>query len=157
MVIVFLGSTNGLLSRGSTGTAVTEILKQENAGETSEAGDLFGYSLTSGDFDRIWTPPTLMPSDDLAVGVPWESYGGEANNGVVDIFYGSPAGLLPAVAQVISQSGLGGLDETGAHLGWALATGDFDNNGNDDLAVSAPDENFPGGITDAGAVYVREF
>ena len=50
-----------------------------------EAGDGFGYSLATGDFngDRY---------DDLAVGVPFEGLDGRDHVGVVQIFYGSGTG-----------------------------------------------------------------
>ena len=46
-----------------------------------------------------------------------------------------------------------GVSEPGDLFGWALATGDFDGDGFDDLAVGVPEEDVDG-VADAGAVHV---
>jgi len=82
--------------------------------------------------------------------------GVKVNNGVVMVFFGSNEGLLPATCSQLSQSDMGGEEESGDRFGWTLASGDFNGNGNDDLAVGAPYEDYPGGIFGAGAVYIWE-
>ncbi len=47
---------------------------------------MFGYSVAGGDFDGDGY-------DDLAVGVPSEAIHGANVTGVVNVIYGSPAGL----------------------------------------------------------------
>ena len=93
--------------------------------------------------------------EDLAVGVPGETVGGDADTGAVHIFYGSAAGLLTTGDQIFHQ-GTAGIDDTaepGDHFGFAVAAADFDADGFDDLAISAPDEDRRAAV-DAGAVWV---
>jgi hypothetical protein len=89
---------------------------------------------------------------DLAVGVPAEEVGGVYYAGAVNVVYGGPDGLRVEANQLIDQSGdVYGTPQTGALFGSALAAGDFDGDGYDDLAVGAPfyDE---GGVRDGGLV-----
>jgi hypothetical protein len=116
-------------------------VSQDSAGVTgvSQAGDHFGGALAFGDFDGDG-------AGDLAVGAPGESAGGAANAGAVWVFYGSPAGLHAAREQVFDQDNLPGGDggtETGDQFGFALAAGDVDGDGFDDLAIGSPFENQP--------------
>jgi hypothetical protein len=84
---------------------------------------------------------------DLAVGVP-----GENNSaGAINVLYGTGGGLSGTGAQVFTQ--VGGASEAFDSFGWALAAGDFNNDGFADLAVGAPFENL-GGAQAAGAVSV---
>jgi hypothetical protein len=97
-----------------------------------------------GDFDADGRP-------DLAVGMPGEATAGQAAGGAVLVLPGGSAGPAAAGAQLWSQNAPGVPDaaEAGDRFGSALAAGDFDADGYDDLAVGAPGEN--GG---AGAVHV---
>jgi FG-GAP repeat protein len=77
-------------------------------------------------------------SADLAVGAP-----GEDNLvGVVHVLYGSPGGLTATGNQLWSQDspGIAGTAEPGDRFGLALAAGDFNGDGDTDLAIAAPDE-----------------
>ncbi len=118
----------------------------------AETFDAFGSALAAGDFDGDgW--------DDLAIGVPQEdvTVGGYISNaGVVQVLYGGPAGLSTAGLQTWCQGGCDGLLDTaedGDQFGYALAAGDFNADGYDDLAVGVPFEDIDT-ITDAGAVNV---
>ena len=116
-------------------------VSQDSAGVTgvSQAGDHFGGALAFGDFDGDG-------AGDLAVGAPGESAGGAANAGAVWVFYGSAAGLHAGREQVFDQDNLPGGDggtETGDQFGFALAAGDVDGDGFDDLAIGSPFENQP--------------
>lgn len=110
-----------------------------------EDSDLFGFSLATGDFDSDGY-------DDLAVGSPNES-SVYANSGIIHVLYGSPSGLTGSGNQVFSQAvtGIDGVEEHHDRFGWALATGDFDYDGYDDLAVGVPGDK-PDGVEYAGAV-----
>lgn len=113
---------------------------------TSEAGDVFGAAVAAGDFDADGY-------DDLAVGVPREDVPGAADAGAVVVLYGSTEGLgAERSRQRWAGSGLAGRSAAGDQLGAALAAGDFDGDGYDDLAIGVPGDDT--GATDAGAVVV---
>jgi hypothetical protein len=115
--------------------------------EVADPGDRCSWAVTAGDFDGDGF-------DDLVFGCPTESFvvGGE---GVANALYGTPFGLTAFGAQLWHQDIAGILDvaEPGDHFGASLTTGDFDGDGNDDLAVGVPQEDIMA-IADAGAVNV---
>jgi phosphodiesterase/alkaline phosphatase D-like protein len=135
-VFIFSGSANGL----TTGRFIT----QRNAGGANEAGDQFGFSLAAGDFNKDG-------KDDLAVGAPGEAPFSDPQSGAVFIFPGSDSGLTSG--GVITQRDAGGMNEAGDQFGFALAAGDFNGGGFDDLAIGAPGE-APGSDPKSGAVFV---
>ena len=92
---------------------------------------------------------------DLTVGVPDEDVGTAANAGAVNVLYGSASGVVGAASQLWHQNSASISDSAEAddHFGAAIATGDFNADGFDDLAVGAPDEDV-GAIADAGVVHV---
>ena len=103
--------------------------------DQAETEDEMGNRLAVGDFN----------SDgfyDLAAGVQQEDIGAVNAAGAVHIFYGSDTGLTAAGNELLSQNTLGVLDtaEAGDEFGRALAVGDFDRDGYDDLAVGVPYE-----------------
>jgi hypothetical protein len=122
--------------------------------DTVDDDESFGFALASGDFD-------LDGFDDLAFGVPGEDLtigagpmaGNAADAGAVNVLNGSPGGLAADRDQFWSQNALQGEHESGDHFGHALASGDFDHDGFDDLAVGVPGENI-GTNGSAGAVNV---
>lgn len=98
-----------------------------------ESGDRVGAALASGDFDADGC-------DDLAVGAPGEGLTQGAAAGAVSIVYGSRAGLAETVVIYQGEGGLRGVPGGGDFVGAALAAGDFDCDGDDDLAIGAPGE-----------------
>ena len=70
--------------------------------------------------------------------------------GIVQVLYGSPGGLTASGDQVWHQDSPGIADnpETSDNFGAALATGDFNGDGFDDLVVGVPEEDI-GAIEDA--------
>jgi hypothetical protein len=108
--------------------------------------DFFGASLTTGDFDGDGF-------GDLAVGAPGEILGLHNSAGAVHVLFNS--GLQPDRNQFWTQNSYGVLDavETGDGFGGALATGDFNADGRDDLAIGVPGEDI-GIRADAGAINV---
>ncbi|KIG15360.1 putative integrin-like protein [Enhygromyxa salina] len=130
-VNVLYGSAKGLTAAGN------QIWHQNSAGliGAAEPSDLFGWALTSGDFNKDGY-------QDLAVGVPGEDVGGVADAGAVNVIYGSAAGLSATSNQIWHQdvAGVGGVAETGDSFGSALAAGDFNSDGHVDLAIGVPDE-----------------
>ena len=109
-----------------------------------EADDRFGWSLASGDFDGDGY-------DDLVVGSPYEDVdnqvsGNVVNGGVINIFYGTADGLETESLLIHQASGTNNpgteFVSQNDRFGWSLATGDYDNDGYDDLAVGVPLEDF---------------
>lgn len=92
---------------------------------------------------------------DIAIGVPEENLSGAGNGGAVNVIYGSPTGLNAAGSQFWSQEspGIEDVPETGDRFGHAVAGGDFNGDGFDDMAVGAQREDI-GTIVDAGGVNV---
>ena len=135
-VNILYGSASGLTAAGS------QLWSQATSGikGDAEAGDGFGSSLAVGDFDG-------NGRDDLAVGVPGEN----RNRGAAAVIYGKASGLTAAGDQLWRQgsAGIQGDAERGDVFGKAVAAGDLDGDGRDDLAVGAPGEN-----DDRGAVAV---
>ncbi len=106
--------------------------------DAAEAGDRLGWALAAGNFDGD-------RYTDLAIGVPYEDIEGivvKFNAGAVDVVYGSASGLYNKHGWWFHQDLLDLTDtaEGGDTFGWALAAGDFDGNGCDDLAVGVPHE-----------------
>ena len=143
LVQVLYGGSGGV-------SAADDIWHQDNtsAGSVAETNDEFGTSLAAGDFDGDGY-------DDLAIGSPKEDIGNENDAGMVTILYGGSGGLSTAGDQGWHQdsSGIKGAAETNDFFGAALASGDFNNDGYDDLAIGVPEENLSGGVN-AGAVAV---
>jgi hypothetical protein len=130
-----------------------QILTQDTpgVGGAAETGDQFGRVLAVGNFDG-------NSGDDLAVGVPFEDLvdNGQADGGAVQIFFsGTGTQIVTTSGSLfISQSNLANVSvEAGDRMGWALAVGDFDSDGRDDLAIGVPGEDV-GNIVDAGLVTV---
>lgn len=115
---------------------------------SGEANDHFGETLASGDFDNDGYA-------DLAIGVPGEDVGSVSNAGSVNVLYGSSTGLSTSGNQLWNQDITGVEDtcEANDDYGSALAVGDFNCDGFDDLAVGVPGEAV-GTVTGAGQVSV---
>ena len=134
-VSVLYGSAGGLTTTG--GQTFVQV------GGAVEAGDQFGAALGAGDFDNDGV-------SDVAAGAPFEDVGTIADAGAVGVLYGSAGGLTTTGGQTFTQPvNVEELDE----FGFAVAAGDFDNDGFADLAAGAPFEDV-GTIRTAGAVNV---
>ena len=146
IVHVFYGDPAGAFPWSG---ATEESWSQDSADvdDVAEAGERFGRSLASGDFDGDG-------EDDLAVGV-LEDIDGEDNAGGVAVLYGGSGGLSGVGDQLWSQAGaIADTPEGFDQLSTALAAGDFDGDGADDLAIGVAGEGPAGGPESAGAVNV---
>jgi len=118
--------------------------------DDAEANDRFSQVLAAGDFDGD-------DCDDLAVGVPLEDIDGDGNAGAVNVLYGDELGLSGDNDDFWHQdlATIDAVAEPGDAFGSALAVGDFDGDGIDDLAIGAPGEDIEAeAADDAGAVHV---
>jgi len=121
-------------------------IHQEALGESSNEYDQFGDTIAAGNFDGD-------EYTDLAIGVPMKDVNGKEDAGVVYVLYGSGDGFITP-GEVWSQDDIDGCTpESGDKFGFALATGDFDNNGCDDLAIGVPEESI-GSKEEAGMICV---
>jgi hypothetical protein len=100
------------------------------------SGDDFGRALATGDFDNDGY-------DDLAIGAP----GNNSAAGSVFVFKGVSNGFVPWAGFAHSAAA------AGDHFGAALAAGDIDGDGFDELLVGVPDRD-AGTAIDAGEVRV---
>ena len=115
--------------------------------DTPEYNDHFGQALAGGDFNGDGYL-------DLAIGVPDETISGIGSAGCVAILFGSNSGYSGPNSQFIQQSHLSpNIAEYGDRFGAALASGDFNRDGYDDLAIGVPGQDFPS-VESAGRVNV---
>ena len=118
--------------------------------DPSQSFDEFGAEIVCGDFNGD-------SFSDCAIGVPSENIGELNNAGVVHVIYGTAQGFQSGnpVPQYISQEtpGVPGNVEESADFGDALAAGDFNHDGYDDIAIGAPGMSI-GPLAGAGALFI---
>jgi hypothetical protein len=138
-VNVVYGTAAGLDDAGA------QLWSQNSAGvgDQVESGDRFGTAVAAGDFNGDGYA-------DLAIGAPQEDYGSLADMGQVHVLYGSGIGLTGTGSFFFAASPG---TVPGDRYGNALAAGDFDGDGFDDLAMGASNAD-AGGLTNAGLVLV---
>ena len=137
-VYTLLGSENGLVEG--------EAYDQDDL-DTNEIGDAFGRALAVGDFNNDGF-------DDLVIGAPREAPGEDPASGAVYTLIGSSNGLVEGASYNQATLELE-TNELGDAFGQALAVGDFNNDGFDDLVIGAPGEISEEG-TVAGAIYLLQ-
>lgn len=146
-VTVIYGSTNGLNSTGS------QLVTQSFTGVPGdpESGNAFGTGMVVGDFG----------GDGYGdVAISWSSIvhdrqgHGRDSGGHVVVLRGTASGVTGHGAQLWSQDtpGIAGTPEAGDAFGSAMAAGDLDGSGHDELIVGVPSDNPVGG--GGGAVHV---
>lgn len=143
-VLVLRGGAGGITADGH------QAWSQDSPGieNVAELDDYLGRTLAAGDFDGDGC-------DDLAIGVPSEGLGSFVNAGAVHVLFGGPGGLTGDDDQLLHQ-GMGDLatdPDTGDGFGSALAAGDLDADGIDDLAIGVAGEDIVG-FAQAGMVHV---
>lgn len=147
-VRVLFGSSAGLPAVLNCGASDDSCLRLTQANVGSDNGaDRFGFAVAAGDFDGDGL-------DEIVIAHPYESRG-ESNVGAISVFYSTPDGPDLSDPQLITQDSPGVLssEEGDDRFGWSLATGDFNADGIDDLAVGIPYED-DGGFVNAGMVQV---
>ena len=131
------GQVAVLYAAGTYGTHSGAFMEQVwhqdvlGVGDVAEEADRFGRSLTTGDFNGDGY-------DDLVIAAPFEDLPSATNAGIVHVIYGSVSGLVAITEQTITQAIAPSGVQSGAQFGLAVASGDFDNDGYDDLAIGAP-------------------
>ena len=117
-VHVLYGGNNGVTSRDD----------RIRAGTINLASTDFGGALATGDIDADGR-------DELVIGAP-----GAGISGAVVIIWGDADAMTTDNARVVDFDipGIKGIGKAGAGLGTAVAVGDFDADGKDDVAVGAP-------------------
>jgi hypothetical protein len=129
--------------------------------ESGEAEDRFGNTLSVGNFDGDFQCVGIycFPFDDLAIGTPFEDLGSgneKVDAGEVTVLYGAEFGFFDWTDHLTQGSIFGSTadDQSGDRFGFALAAGDFDGDGDDELAVGHPGED-DGGSDRGGVTLLR--
>ncbi len=132
------------------GPPTDDFIHQDSVriGGVTEDEDRFGSSLAVGDFDGDGR-------DDLAVGAPFDDIVDIVDAGAINVIYGASGGLTGTGSQLLPEDrrGIAETSDRRDEFGASLASGDFDDDGTDDLAVGVPGEKI-GGQGRAGSVHV---
>ncbi|MBX2800123.1 MAG: FG-GAP repeat protein [Myxococcales bacterium] len=145
-VVVLYGTSEGLSA--DYPVALRTFFSPDRVGGTSVKHGQFGAAMAAGDFDDDGYP-------DLAIGAPGAPVGGQSLAGEVHVLRGGSDGLSGTGNQVWTQDSANilGAAENGDRFGHGLAAGDFDGDGDADLAIGVPGEDI-GSILGAGLVNV---
>ncbi len=146
MITVLYGSNAGLSSPSSLHQYSPGI------GTHSEVGDLFGFSLASGDINGD-------SYDDLVVGVPGEGVAKQERAGLAHVIYGSNNGLNGEGSTTLHQytRRIRSKPEVDDAFGEAIAVGNINGDQYDDIVIGVPGETVGWGARtkyEAGALHI---
>ena len=146
MVTLVYGSSSGL------GNPVALHQYSPGVGTHSEVGDLFGYSLASGDINGD-------SYDDLVVGVPGEGVAKQDRAGAAHVIYGSADGLSGEGSTILHQytKKIRSKPEIDDAFGEAIAVGNINGDQYDDIVIGVPGETVGWGTRtkyEAGALHI---
>lgn len=147
VVVLFGREGDGLVSAGSLRFNETDLSRAglEFAAFLAATGNRFGFALAVGDFNGDGL-------DDLAMSAPYKTVGGQRQAGAVWITLSSPSSgpsfvqfweqsrVFPGAQIINERDGDGSPPEASDFFGAALAAGDFNGDGRDDLAIGVPFE-----------------
>ncbi len=143
-VTILRGTKHGLKAKHSVALHASDF-----PGTDDNTHAYFGWSLAAGQFDSDGFA-------DLAIGAPIERQGGVDDAGAVHVVYGAASGLSAGNTKqtwIDGSQGAGNIPQDNDRFGSTLASGDFDDDGVDDLAIGVPGQML-GMIANAGAVIV---
>lgn len=127
-VSVIMGSSSGLAAAGNQQWALFSPLIDGAAHKFAR----YAESLATGDIDGDGF-------DELIVGIPGYGEDALASAGAVSVMFGSEDGLTDRDQLITLDSpGIKGVSRAGNDFGQAVASGDFDDDGFDDLAAGIP-------------------
>ncbi len=143
-VFMWEGSPTGL-NNGVNGDTTNYSWIAESNEAYSDYKTWFGYSIAYGDFNNDGYT-------DIAVGAPWYSHG-ESYEGAVFVWYGTEEGFENReTGNPLNCDWMAESNQSEARMGYALTVNDFNGDGYDDIAVSAP--RYSRGESDEGVVFV---
>ncbi|MGA1866343.1 MAG: Ig-like domain repeat protein [Thermoplasmatota archaeon] len=133
----------------SMGTGLVSIFSQKSSFDASFVGQFnassFGSVMVVADFDQDG-------NEDLVVGDP---LGGDpGRTGYAHMFFGKPDGWSGRYFASSSSDIRYNDAVESSKFGWALATGDLNDDGNPDLVAGAPAAQISGLLNDAGRVHI---
>ncbi|SFN26336.1 FG-GAP repeat protein [Dokdonella immobilis] len=149
------GGTVYIYRRSAADSWTVQAIIRQGLGSyngVDEAGDKFGFTLASGDFDDDGF-------DDLAIGIPGKNQAGSpeiVSAGAVQVVYGSASGLSGTRDRVFTAAndGLDFAPGNSDQYGYAVAAGDIDADGDDDLAIGVVKRACPNTGERAGGVVI---
>jgi hypothetical protein len=148
-VQVIYGSIDGLAADSNPDQLWTK--NSTDIEGNPENFDAFGATISSGDYNGDGY-------DDLAIGTPGNDVLGVPDAGAVHVIYGSSVGLsaTSVLADQLWTQDSADIEEVAEPIdsfGFSLSSGDYNDDGRDDLAIGATSEDI-GSAIDAGAVHI---